>query len=114
MATLTVIDPDLNGEAVVPAAAAVAGDVFAATAVNDYLVHVRNGHSSSQSVTFNDPTSTSPADAVAFNPDVTVAVPATSEKLIRVRASRFRDTNGQIAMTYTGVTLLTLNVYNAG
>lgn len=114
MATLTVINPDLNGEAVAPVAAAVGGDVFPAEAGAEYLIHLRNGHSSPQSVSFDDPNSATPTDATAFNPDVAVPVANATERIIRVAANRFRNTgSGNIAMTYTGVTALTVNVYKA-
>lgn len=46
-------------------------------------------------VTFDDPTSVTPESAVAFNPDVAVAVPATTGvrivNLYGARLARFRD-----------------------
>lgn len=115
MATLTVINPDLNGEAVVPVAAAGGGDVFAADSGSaEYLVHLRNAHTAPWTVTFDDPTSVTPVDATTFNPDIGVVVTNATERIIRVPSSRFRNaTTGMISMTYTGVTALTLNVFKA-
>ncbi len=113
MAALTVITPDLNGELVTYAAAAGGGDSIPVQAGGVYYLHVKNGHSSSQTVTINDPTAVTPVDAVAFNPDVAVPVVNATERIIRLDADRFRDSDGNILLTYSGVTLLTVAVYRA-
>lgn len=75
------------------------------------FIHVKNGDSSSHTVTINDPTSISPPGAVAFNPDVTVAVPAGEDRLIPV-PPRFGDPadSGLAALTWSATTSMSVAV----
>ena len=93
--------------------AAAGGDTFPATGDGVYLIHVKNGHSSSQTVTIDDPTTPLPPGAAASSTfaDVPVAVPNAGERMIVIsNAARFIDSTGNIALTYSGVTALTLQV----
>lgn len=75
---------------------------------------VTNGGGSSINVTIDDPGSTSPANATAFNPDVVVAVPNGQTRLIGpFPVNRFNDANGLVAVSYSGVTTVTVGVLSA-
>lgn len=114
MAAITVINPDFNGEDVVPATASAGGDTVAVDGHSDYLFHFRNGSGSATTVTFDDPTSQAPAGGTTFNPDVAVSVGATSERIHRIQSGRFRNSsNGNMALTYSSATSLTVSVYRA-
>lgn len=106
VASLTGVDPDSY------VSAAGGGDVFPAQAQSRYLIHVKNGHTSSQDVVIDDPTSDTPSGATAFDPDVTVSVPNAGERMILIaNARRFiNTTTGEISLSYSGVTALTLQV----
>lgn len=94
------------------AAAAPGGDRFSVLESGLYVLHVINGHSSSQSVIIDDPNSSTPVGATAFNPDVTLPVVNATSKMFNLEyAARFRDANGWVNLTYSGTTLLTLRVY---
>lgn len=72
------------------------------------FLHVKNGSAGDITVTLDDPNSTSPAAATAFNPDVAVVVTAAEERFIPV-PERFRNSvDGLAAITYSGVTSLTI------
>jgi hypothetical protein len=67
-------------------------------------------------VTLDDPTSASPESATQFNPDVAVAIPATTGvRVIRLdsdRLRRFRDPGtGRINITYSAVTNLACEAF---
>jgi hypothetical protein len=112
MAQLTVQKPTLAGVAPTYAAAGAGGDTFAPEDDGLYMLHVKNAHSASWTVTIDDPNSPSPGNAVAFNPDVAVVVPNATERVILVHAGRFRNkTTGLVSLTYTGVTALSVGVF---
>lgn len=74
-----------------------------------------NTSGSAITVTFDDPTSTSPESATAFNPDVAVVVPATTGvryvAFSGARLARFRDpATGRINWTPSAATGLTVEV----
>lgn len=93
-------------------AAAGGGDSFPATGDGVYLIHVKNGHTSPQSIVIDDPNSASPPSATTFVPDVTVSVPNAGERMIVVSNSgRFIDSTDSINLTYPdGIVSLTLQV----
>src|SRR5436853_540222 len=103
MATLTVQRPALTGITPSYAAAAGGGDVFA----NDgYTVaHIKNASVGSITVTAAAPG--------AFNAAVAVAIPAGEERIIGpfTDKQRFNNGSGQVALTYTGVTTLTVGIF---
>ena len=113
MAVLTPRVPVLAGlQGTAYTAAAGGGDSFVADATSRYLIHVKNGHTSSQTVTIDDPSSVAPASAKTFNPDVDVVVVNAQESWIYLQSpSRFMDSSGNINLSYSGVTALTLAIY---
>jgi hypothetical protein len=104
MATFT----NVNTPAVNPSAApttnviTAAGDQFAAEHGAVYLVRFANGSASPGNVVLDDPIAVTPVGATAFNPDVTVAIPAGEVREMRIDAARFRHpTSGMIVWTYS-------------
>jgi hypothetical protein len=113
MATLTLKVAALTGvDPLAYVSAQAGGDVFDAQAQSRYLIHVKNGHTSAQSIIIDDPTTAGPTGNTAFNPDVTVSVPNASERMILISSpARFiNTTTGRISLSYSGVTALTLQV----
>jgi hypothetical protein len=104
MADLTVQAASLGGILPTYAAAAGGGDTF----FNDgkTLFHIKNGDASGMIATFDDVQSSSPAEAVAFDPDVDVSVGATSEQLIGPFPTNRFGTS--VAVSYDSVTTLTV------
>ena len=93
------------------AAASGGGDAFAPAGIK-CIVHVKNAHSASWTLTFNDPTSLSPEGAIAFNPDVSFVIPNAAERMFSLEPGRFTNpANGKIEWTYSGVTALTIAVF---
>lgn len=114
MAALTPRVPDLNGLTVTAySSAAGGGDTFAAEDSAKYLLHIKNGHTATQTVTIDDPNTQTPADATAFNPDVAIPVVNAGEVFAYIQEPRrFKDSvTGNISLSYSGTTLLTLAVY---
>jgi len=105
MAALSVQAASLVGLTPSFGAAAAGGDSFANTGKE--FLHVKNGHSGSQTVTVNSQT---PCN-YGSDHDVAVAVPAGGERIIGpFPKDRFNDANGLAQLTYSGVTLLTIAV----
>lgn len=112
MPELSVQSPTLGGIAPGYTAADVGGDYFLPTESGKYLVHVKNGHTASQTVTINDPNSVVPPGAKSFDPDVDVAVPNAAERMFVVDVGRFKHpTTGKIELAYSGITALTIGVF---
>lgn len=112
MAVLTKQKLAVSGTTPTYAAAAAGGD----SVVNDQadgsrtFLHFKNTGGSPINVILDDPNSKDPGNATTFNPDVTVAIPATTgDKLIGPIGLRFVDGNGNTTWTYsatpTGVTV---------
>ena len=79
------------------------------------LVVVRNADASPHDFAIDDPRTRAPAGATAFNPDVTVNVPAGQTAYLGpLKASRFRNNDGTVHIVYPGgdVTSLTIAVLN--
>ena len=91
-------------------AAAGGGDTFVGG--DHTMFYVVNGSGGDITVTFNDPNSTGPAGASAFNADVAVVVTAGERRMIGpFPHGRFRDpSDGLVHVTYSGVTSLTVAV----
>lgn len=116
MAALTVQTPNVVGITPTYAAGASGGDTVATLAGARYLLHLKNTSGGALTVTLDDPTSQVPAGtlAAAFNPDITVSVPATTgDKMLLLDASRFRDATGNWNITYSAnpPTGLTVGVF---
>jgi hypothetical protein len=75
------------------------------------VLRVANGGTAAVNVVVDDPTSATPVGATAWNPDLTVAVPAGAQRYVVItNIARFRDpATGRINWTYsatpTGVTV---------
>lgn len=105
MALLTVQRTGLTGLAPAFAGAAVGGDTF----INSGRVylHVKNADTVDKTVTVNSQTPCSQG----FDHDAVVVVPAAGERIIGPFAkSRFDDANGQVQITYSAVTSVTVAV----
>lgn len=101
MAALNVYNPQVGGTTPTPTALT-AADTIPVSTTGLYIIVVRNTTASILTVTVDDPTSQAPEGSAGFNPDVAVTVPITTgEKLIRLRASRFRDASGNINLANT-------------
>jgi hypothetical protein len=92
--------------------AANAADVIAPTLSGQrYVIHVKNGNASPTVFVVDDPTSPAPGQAVAFNPDASESVPATSERIKIIDASRFKDSTGNINVTFSVTATVTYAIY---
>jgi len=105
--TITGITPTFN-------AANGGGDTFP----NDgkTYVHVKNGSGGSLTITFD---AVSGFNDAAYGPitftDTAVAIPAGEERIVGpFPPARFNNTSGRVAMTYSGVTSLTVGVFRTG
>lgn len=109
MAVLTVQDAAISGLAESLVAAAGGGDSFDNN--GNCLLEVVNGGGGSINVTIDDPNSPNPGSASAFNPDVVIAVPNGTTRLIGpFPPFRFNDVNGRVQVAYSGVTTVTVRV----
>jgi len=110
MAILTPVTPALTGATMTPVAAAGGGDQFANPRGNAFL-YVKNASGGALTVTLTAQTTARPADGpfpaqtLANN---AVSVPASGERLIGPIPSAFNDGNGNVQVTYSGVTSLTV------
>lgn len=90
---------------------------FIDVGTNDRVVlRFANTDGSSKTVTFDDPNSATPESATAFNPDVSVVVPATTGVMVVLldgaRLRRFRDpATGRINWTYSAVTTVKVEAF---
>lgn len=77
------------------------------------LVHVQNGDTAQHTVTFNDVNTSTPPGAAAFDPDVTIAVPAGEDRFINLtQLDRFRDPDtGRIDIAWSAATGMTIGVF---
>lgn len=116
MADLTVERNELTTGTAIAANAVSAnagGDRFNPGSNAPCFLYVANGHTSSQSVIIGDANSQSPEGATAFNAAVTIPVANATNKVIPIRnPARFRDANGWINLTYSGVTALTVKPFS--
>lgn len=78
-----------------------------------FLEFTNGAGSGTITVTVDDPNSSTPEAASAFTPDVAWAVLFGTSKVVAIRdIARFKDTTtGKINLTYSGVTSLTVKVY---
>lgn len=112
MATLTKQQIVTTGLAPTFAACAGGGDKVAPG--DTTFIEVKNASAGALTVTIDDPNSASPSGAQAFNPDLSVSVPATTgDRMIGpLPAARFANSaDGLVAITYSGVTSLTIGAF---
>lgn len=110
-ALLTVQDVTLSGVTPSYAAAGAGGDTFP----NDgrSFLHVKNGGAGSITVTVDDLGSTAPEGAAAFDPDPDIVIGAGAEAMIGpFEKSRFDDDASVVAVSYSGVTSVTVGVFS--
>lgn len=94
--------------AYVPAAGG--GDSFLASGTE--MVHVKNGSVGSITVTVDGP-NVDNFGVTGDDHDLPIAIPAGQERMIKLAdVARFRDVNGSIQLTYSGVTSLTVGVFS--
>lgn len=101
-------------EDVQPAYAAAAQDDFIVPppGEQEMLLHVKNGDAAAHSVTIDDVQSSAPKGASQFDPDVVVNVPAGGEVMINLaQMGRFIDDNGEIHLSYSVITGMTVAVF---
>ena len=103
MATFTNINTPVVNPSAAPTTNVItaAGDQFAAEQGAVYLIRFNNGSATPGNVVLDDPSAVTPVGATAFNPDVTVSIPAGEVREMRVDASRFRNAAGNIVWTYS-------------
>lgn len=103
MSTFANINPCVVNPAAAPLTNAITAttDQFAAQAGAKYLLRFNNASATPANVVFDDPTAVSPDGATAFNPDVTVNIPAGQVRTFRIDANRFRNSSGNIVWTYS-------------
>jgi len=111
--TYTVTDPALTGTVVTPNTAA-ASDSFPVSAGETYVMLVINGGGSPDSVVIDDPNSVGPAGNTSFNPDVTKSVTNGTNQVFRIAADRFKDVNGNVNVTHSFTTSVTVYVFRGG
>jgi hypothetical protein len=114
MAALTINDLVQTGTLHTTAAAAGGGDTIAPAAGDSrqFALFVNNGGGSPITVTIDDPNTTSPVGATAFNPDQAVTVANATARWILIDTKRVLNSGtGLISITYSGVTTVTVAVY---
>lgn len=115
MAVLTV--QSLTAAALEPTfdAADVNGDTFAfENTYETHILQVNNGGVSSITVTVYDPTSVGPVGATAFDPNLSIVVPAGETRLVALDPRRFRNPpDGMGGTEYTAVSSVTVAVFHA-
>lgn len=110
MADLATQEMDLDGLVASYSAAAAGGDTF--TPGDDVFLHVKNGHTSAQTVTVATPNTAAGGLAIA---DSVTSVPNAGEAYIGPFPARHfgRSSDGKADITYSGVIALTLAVVKA-
>jgi hypothetical protein len=105
-------DPDKPGVAgLQPVShAAAAGDSFSNNGKT--LIRVNNGGGAPITLTVDDPGSTSPVAATAFNPDAAIVVTNGQARIIGpFPAARFNDANGRCQLAWSATTSVTWEAY---
>ena len=101
MAALSVTVPSEAGTSIAFVAAAGGGDT--ATWYSDLVLHVKNDDAVDHDVTIDVPGTCEFGVSNAAH-DHTVTVPAGEEKQIRIGNSKFKQSNGNVNISYDGVT----------
>lgn len=112
MAALTAVLPTAVGASLTYTSVSDGAGVFAASVGARYVLLFRNTGGSASVPTVDDPNSASPAGATAFNPDLAGAsIPITTgATAMLIDASRFRDSAGNINITFTNPASVTAAV----
>ncbi len=111
MAQLAVLTPDIDGQTLTMVAAAAGGDTIPRGNASSFGLVVNNASAGAITVTVDDPTSSGPAGAAAFNPDVGIPVPAGTEVVAAIDVARHADkTTGNISLAYSAVASVTVGV----
>ena len=113
MATLPLNEIGQGGRDPAAALVAVGGAGDKVLAGPGVFICVRNTNGATRDVTIDDPTSVAPANAVQFNPDVTVTIPITTgERWIPVPARFGNPADGGLAaITYSATAGLTVGAF---
>lgn len=112
MALLTVQQPAIDGTAPTSNVASAGGDTFAPVGDSATFVRFTNANvSTPRTVTLADATSSEPAGANAWDPNVDIAVPASSSRVIAIRDNDRFKSSGVISMTYSSEADLTIELY---
>lgn len=86
-------------------------DTVAVGPAQKYILHIKNASGASVTVTVDDQTSVSPSQAVTFNPDVAVVVPAAGERILIIDSNRFRDITGKLNIAFSATASVTYAIY---
>lgn len=109
MAALTPVTPSLTGPSTAMVAAAGGGDTFQNTGKEYFLI--RNADAAPHDVTFDSPGTCDFAAAANAAHDNVVTVPAGEQRIIGpFPVTRFNDGNGNVSVTYSAVTSVTVAV----
>lgn len=112
MANLTVQSVDTDGLNPALVAAAGGGDTITPADAGPHFLEVVNGGGSPITVTIDDPTSTDPGAASAFNPDVAVSVTNGQRRLIKIDVGRYKNpSTGLVGISYSAVTSVTVGAF---
>ncbi len=108
MATLTVQQIDLDGEAADYVACGAGGDEFANNGKT--YIHVKNTNAATRTVTVDSPRLCDQG----FAHDLAIIIPATTGdvKIGPFPTARFNDVNQKVQLTYSAVTNLTIGVFS--
>lgn len=108
MALLTKVKLDLTGVLAAPVAAS-ASDTVVNDQPNAFII-ITNIGGVSRTMTIDDPNSIAPANAVAFNPDVTVTIPAGAGRFVPLPGRFTNPATGLASWTYSDPAGLVLQV----
>lgn len=93
-------------------AASGGGDSFPAVEAGQYLIHVVDANASSAVLTVDDPNSVTPEGATAWNPDAVLTTLTATSRLFNLKdATRFRDANGNVNLSWSVTATVTFMVY---
>lgn len=111
MGTITPVNPSVVSQVVTPSTPS-ASDSIPCLAYREVMLIIRTAATNTYQCTVNDPNTQAPPGTLAspFDPDVTSGVVAVSTvRVMKLSCARFRDNNGNIALTsastFTGTTL---------
>jgi len=102
MATITPKKPTLAPASTAAKPTPSASDEFAAQLGKKYLIVCNNGHTASTTMTIDDPTTTTPQSAKAFDPDVDCVFPNGQESAVLIdNPGRFINSSGKIVLNWS-------------